>query len=166
MTYLGPIFGLQAMPKNYRITLNPQKREDITFLPRWRDSRTMAIPRKDITISQHDDVSIFFDFLDNVNNPLDISGFQLIVWIIADSVNGQILITKSTDNNTILFPASIRASTLLSKAETGSLPATNLFPDKPRGRHLYHELKGINSGGFQQTMLQGKVFVEDTRISD
>lgn len=127
----------------------------------------MYIPKKDINISQHDDVSIFFDFLDPDGNPLDISGFQTITWIIADSVTGDILVTKSTSDSSIILPSAIRATTVVTKAETGQLPATNVFPKWRRGdKFYYHEVKGINSGGFQQTMLQGKVFVEDTRISD
>jgi hypothetical protein len=165
----GPNLTLQGFPLSYRISLFPKRQDPIEMSPQWRTLRDMTIAREDIRISQHDDVSVFFDFLNSNNNPLDISGFQKITWIIAESVTGVVLITKTTDDNSFLRPSTYRGSVILTKSETGSLTPNKIFPDVRldyHGKTLYHELKGINSGGQQQTMLRGSVIVEDTRISD
>ena len=116
----------------------------------------MAIRRQDIKIAQHNDVTVQIDMLDQVNNALDISGFQSLTWIIAESVRGVILLTYTTAGGTLILPSSTRAVADMSAAQTGGLPA----------RTLYHELRGINSGGEAQTMIAGRFHVEDTRIAD
>lgn len=116
----------------------------------------MDIRRQDARIAQHDDVLVQIDMLNQAGDPLDVSGFTSLTWIVAESVRGDILITKSTTAGGIALPSATRAVVDLSSAETGALPA----------RRLYHELRGINSGNEQQTMLCGAFFVQDTRISD
>lgn len=127
----------------------------------------MDIERKDITIVQHDDTGFFFFPLDSESNPLDISGFQSFTWVISDDVTGIVHLTKTTSDNTILKPSAFTLSISLSKSDTGGLPVTTKFPEIKNSKNsLYHELKGLNSAGQQQTMLRGKVYVEDTRIND
>ena len=127
----------------------------------------MSTPRKDIAIFQHDDTGITFNMLDADEDPLDISGFTSLTWIIADSVTGTIYLTKTTTNGTLLTPNAFSATALITKAESGALPPTTTFPETKRGdSSLYHEFNGVNSGGRQRTMLRGKLYVEDTRIAD
>jgi len=165
----GPNLTLQGFPRSFKISLRPRDQGPISMRPQWRIFRDMPIATENIRISQHDDVSVFFDFLDSNSNPLDVSGFQKITWIIAESVRGVVLISKTTDDNSLLRPSAYRGSVFLSKSETGSLTPNKIYPDVRldyHGKTLYHELKGISSGGQQQTMLRGSVIVEDTRISD
>lgn len=115
-----------------------------------------AIKKQDIEIAQHNDVSVFIEMLNQNNNPLDVSGFTSIEWIVAESVTGVVLITKSLANGGLILPSAVLASAILSRSETGALPAKN----------LYHELRGINSGNEAQTMVAGKFKVIDTRIGD
>lgn len=115
-----------------------------------------AIKRQDIQIAQHNDVSVFIEMMNQNNNPLDVSGFTAIEWIVAESVRGAVLITKSLANGALILPSAVLATAVLSRVETGALPA----------RTLYHELRGINSGNEAQTMVAGKFTVIDTRIGD
>ena len=165
--HFGPVLVLAPSPRVCREKLLPKYQEELRLSPKWRCDRDMPIERKDITIVQHDDMGFFFFPLDSNNNALDISGFQSFSWIIADSVTGVIYLNKSTAEGTILKPSAFSLSVVLPKVDTGSLPITTVFPEiRGKGKSLYHEMKGLNSSGQQQTMLRGKVYVEDTRISD
>lgn len=116
----------------------------------------MAIRRQNIQIAQHNDVTVQIDMLDQASNPLDISGFQSLTWIVSESVRGVVLLTYTTADGTMILPSATRAVADMSAAQTGGLPS----------RGLYHELRGINSGGDAQTMVAGRFYVEDTRIAD
>ena len=116
----------------------------------------MAIRRQNIQIAQHNDVVVQIDMLDQASNPLDISGFQSLTWIVSESVKGVILLTFSTGTGSLVLPSAFRAVATLNANQTGGLPA----------RRLYHELRGINSVGNAQTMLAGNFDVIDTRIAD
>ena len=165
--HFGPPMVIVPFPRICRESLFPKYFDAERLFPKWRCDKDMPIERKDITIVQHDDTGFLFFPLDPNNDTLDISGFQSFTWVISDSVTGVVYLTKTTSNDSIIKPSAFSLSVLLSKAETGGLPVTTKFPEiKGQSGHLYHEMKGLNSSGQQQTMLRGKVYVEDTRISD
>lgn len=155
--HFGPRVVLTGSPRPRKTCVSAMRRGDVTVNARWaaRCSK-VAIKKQNIQIAQHDDVDVQISMLDAVGNPLDISGFASLTWIVAENVKGDMLITKTTTNGSLLLPNATTAIASLTSAETGALQAGN----------LYHELRGINSGGEQQTMMAGSFAVEDTRISD
>lgn len=155
--HFGPSFAMLSQPRTRRVCISAQMRGPVTLRGYWQTGCTkMAIRRQNIEIAQHGDVDVQIDMLDQAGNPLDISGFQSLTWIIADSVRGAILLTKTSGGGGIALPSATRGVVALTSAETGALPA----------RRLYHELRGVNSGNEAQTMVAGYVYVEDTRIAD
>ena len=155
--HFGPSFALLSQPRPRRVCVRAQRTGPVTLRAYWQTGCTkMAIRRQNIQIAQHDDVTVQIDMLDQASNPLDISGFQSLTWIVSESVRGVVLLTYATADGTLILPSSTRAVADMSAAQTGGLPA----------RTLYHELRGINSGGEAQTMVAGRFYVEDTRIAD
>lgn len=155
--HFGPAIALKGFPRPRKACVIAVLRGDITVTAKWsaRCSK-VAIRKQEIRIAQHDDVDVQINMLNSDGNPLDISGFTSLTWVIAENVRASVLIAKTTTNNSLILPSATMALASLTSGETGALPA----------RRLYHELRGINSGGEQQTMLAGRFIVEDTRISD
>ena len=155
--HFGPSFVLLSQPRPRRVCVRAQRSGPVTLRGYWQTGCTkMAIRRQNIQIAQHDDVTVQIDMLDQASNPLDISGFQSLTWIVAESVTGDILLTYSTSDGSLILPSATRAVAPITAAQSGALPV----------RTLYHELRGINSGGEAQTMVAGRFSVEDTRIAD
>lgn len=155
--HFGPSMAMLTYPRRKKICVRAQTSGPVNLRAYWRSNCTMtAIKIQDIEIAQHNDVSVFIEMLNQNNNPLDVSGFTSIEWIVAESVRGVVLITKSLANGALILPSAILATAVLSRTETGALPA----------KTLYHELRGINSGNEAQTMVAGKFKVIDTRIGD
>lgn len=156
--HFGPVLVLTGRPRPRRVCIKAQRRGPVIVRGLWQsECSKMAIRRQDIEIAQHDDVTIQIDMIDQSGNPLDVSAFMSLTWIVAESVRGVVLLQKTnTVGGGIILPSATRANIALTNLETGALPA----------RQLYHELRGINSGGEYQTMLAGSFRVEDTRISD
>lgn len=155
--HFGPPLVLTGKPRPRRVCIKAQRKGPIKLLAHWQTGCSkMAIRRQDICIAQHDDVTIQIDMLNDDGNPLDVSGFQSLTWVIAESVRGTILVSRTTLDGGMSLPSATRGVVVLTNAVTGALPA----------KSLYHELRGINSGGEYQTMVAGKCRVQDTRISD
>jgi hypothetical protein len=155
--HFGPVLVLTGSPRPFKVCVKAQDKGSIMVNGYWQNGcSNPAVKMQDICIAQHNDVTIQIDMLDQEENPLDISGFTSFTWIVATRVDGAILLTKSTTSGGISLPSATRAVVSITNTETGALPA----------RRLYHELRGINSGGEYQTMLAGSFWVQDTRISD
>ena len=155
--HLGPAFVMASHPRPARVCVRAWQSGPKMLRAYWQSGcRKMAIRKQDIKIAQHDDVTVQIDMLDQASNPLDISGFQSLTWIIAESVTGVVLLTYSTSDGSLILPSATRAVAPITAAQSGALPA----------RRLYHEFRGINSGGDAQTMVAGAITVIDTRIAD
>lgn len=155
--YFGPVFVMTGELRPMRACVRAQRKGPINLRGFWQSGCSkMTIRRQNIEIARHNDVVVQIDMLDQSNNPLDISGFQNLTWIIAESVRGEVLMTFSTDSGSLVLPSAFRAIASLTASQTGNLPA----------RRMYHALRGVNSSGDAQTMLLGTFNVIDTRIAD
>lgn len=155
--HFGPVFVMTEKPRPMRACVRAKMTGPIHLRALWQSGcKKMAIRRQSIRIAQHNDVVVQIDMLDEANNPLDISGFESLTWIVSESVTGVILLKFSTQSGSLVLPSAFRAVATLTADQTGDLPA----------RSLYHELRGVNSGGIAQTMLAGSFTVIDTRIAD
>ena len=155
--HFGPSMALIKYPRRKRLCIRAQTRGPLNLRAYWRSDCTMtAVKNQDVEIAQHNDVSVFIDMLNDSGDPLDVSGFISLEWVVAQSVRGSILISKTLASGDLVLPSAFLATASLSRAETGALPA----------KTLYHEFRGINSSNEAQTMVAGKFKVIDTRIGD
>lgn len=128
----------------------------------WRGKIIMAIGcgrrcirREDVCFPQHGDGRFVYDVVDQNGDPVDVLNAR-IRWIVAQSVRGDILLEKDSDAADISFPSASRIYWDVSSAESGALPA----------RNLYHELLITTSGGDERFGFAGRFQVQDTRILD
>lgn len=114
-----------------------------------------CIRREDVCFPKHGDGRFLYDIVDQNGDPVDVIDAR-IRWIVAQSVRGDILLEKDSDSADISFPSASRIQWDVSSAESGALPA----------RNLYHELLITTSIGDERFGFAGRFQVQDTRILD
>lgn len=110
----------------------------------------------DLCIPQHDDKRFRFNAIDQSGTALDVSTAQEITFIIATSVNGTTLLTKTLTGGTIQIGINTQFYLDITSAESGGLGV---------GRK-YCEARITNSAGDHQTVGAGPFTVQDTKIGD
>lgn len=127
-----------------------------TVYPIWATGCYMGcLYKKELCLPQRNDREYTANPLDQDGNPVDISS-AVVTWIVADRVDGTILLTKTTADGSMSKVTSTRLQWDVTSSQSGALPA---------GR-LYHEMQITNSAGEKQTAMAGVFKVIDTRIGD
>lgn len=116
-----------------------------------------CISRGSICAPKGDDTRILFTVLDDDGDEFDISGATEIVFIVADSINGEVRIVKRlSDGDISISTNQYQFYLTVTAAETASLP---------RGKN-YYEAQITTSAGLKKTVSHGLFRATETRIKD
>ena len=117
--------------------------------------RAACARQADICIAQGDDYRVLIDVVDENAAPVDLRGLSEARFTVSQSVtSGAAAIDKRLSASAILLGANHQLYFDLGSAETGALAA----------RWHHHELRLSGSTGLHQTVLLGRLTVQDTFI--
>lgn len=114
---------------------------------------TECLKEISLCVGQHNDKPFLFTVRDQDGALVDISDAAQITFIVAESVSGQIYLTKTIGSGVTINNAN-QFTVTLTDTETGTLPPGV----------LYCEVELTDSGGGRYTIGAGEFAVQDTRI--
>jgi len=104
-----------------------------------------------------DDTRIVFTVLDNDGDEFDLTSALEIVFIVADSLNGDVRIVKKLSAGQISIPTNgYQFALTVTAAETASLPRSK----------SYYEAQVTTAAGNKKTVSRGLFRATETRIKD
>lgn len=107
----------------------------------------------DIDLTQGDDLRVLVTARDQNNQLVDISGAQSIVYAVARSPSGPILLTKDLNSGIVVTSASAFYFDITA-ADSGALDV---------GAYM-QEIEIITSGGLTYTALRGRIIIKSQLI--
>ena len=116
-----------------------------------------CISKGTICAPKGDDTRVLFSVFDDDGDEYDISGATEIVFIVADSPNGEIRIVKRlTPGGVVISTNGYQFHLMITASQSASLP---------KGKR-YYEAQITTSTGLKKTVSQGVFRATETRIKD